>query len=395
MKSDSALGHFADRVAKDDGILLYFSSLALLTLSVSPFLAIRFAHHDDWDLFDLASRTGFWGSELGVARPFFAVLLQLLVFPIVHSLSDLIYGRLVAIGLLAFNLAAFAAFLQRYRLSPLVAFYASALVFTLPGVQQRVSHVISTPAIVGNLMALYAGILTVRHGFAAKRWRDYTTRDRPALYLVVGLIAFSFYTYQNCPMFYLLPVLADALFESSTPIAKRMKRTASRTALLVIALGALFFVYKFGVLPIAARWFPVVYTAEVGYELEFARDFLHQFWSKATDLIKSEATLWFLNWPQSSSFVAGAIALGVAGYIGASACRRRCPGAAWKGALESAWALLATLVLVMVANAPTIISDTGGDFARLMLPASALITILLVWLIVGTLRTRPCFCTAF
>ena len=107
------------------------------------------------------------------------------------------------------------------------------------------------------------------------------------------------------------------------------------------------------------------------------------------DLTESEATLWFLSWPQSSSFVAGAIALGVAAYIAASPYRGGCPSAAGRAALEAAWALLATFVLVMVANAPSIVSHAGGSFARLMLPASALITILLVWLLVGTFRGSP------
>lgn len=136
MKTTSALGHVAHRIAKNDAILLYFASLALLALSVSPFLAIQFGHFDDWSLFvpDHSAGSGSWEYELRLGRPFFAVFFRLLVLPIVHSLSDLIYGRLVAIGLLALTLAAFAAFLQRYRLSPWVAFCASALVFTLPGI---------------------------------------------------------------------------------------------------------------------------------------------------------------------------------------------------------------------------------------------------------------------
>lgn len=361
-----------------DAAVLYAPSLAFLILSLSPFLLIRFAHHDDWNLFNANFRSSQWVYELAAGRPFFAVFLKLAVFPYVRDLGGLLYGRIIIIAAFALALSVFAAYLCRRGLHLVMAFCTSALIFSLPGVQQRVSHVISLPAVIGILLALLAGIVTTEHGPRLVPRRGYRSMDVLRALAIVGALALSFLTYQSSPMFFLLPVFADALFGSEADYRARMERAFLRSGTFIVGLMLCFFAYKFAALPILAKRLPaVLHPIGPGYQLDLSSEIPHRLWQALTDWLPLEARLWFLEWPGAPLVVAGAIVFGILARAAASVRHSSTQNG---GRTAPLWALGCAIFLTVVANSPSIASEAGGGFARLMFPASAVLVILLVWI---------------
>ncbi len=240
-----------------DTVVLVLLAFGVIVLSVSPFLLIEFGHHDDWNLFYEGFRNNRWAVESANGRPGFALILNAVAFPIVHSLPNLLYGRLIAIATLALTFGALAAFLRRYQLSTLIAFCIGAMIFVLPGMQQRVAHVMALPAVIGNLIAMLAGIAMVSRAPGARAWRGCGRKEIAALGAIALSLMATFVTYQACAMLFLLPVLCDALF-AARPLRTRIFDAVVRTIFLFAVLALCFVAYKFVALPFASRWEPSV-----------------------------------------------------------------------------------------------------------------------------------------
>src|SRR5262249_28981535 len=155
-ESPFALRPVGKQALMAERILLFPISLALLALTVAPFLLIEFCHNDDWTLFVPLYRAGTWIDGVAFGRPLRGFFLHLLVLPFVHGVPDLFPVRLISLSILALNLTLCIALLRRYGLPIVVAVCASALIFTLPGAQQRIYHVLALPAVIGNLLAFAA-----------------------------------------------------------------------------------------------------------------------------------------------------------------------------------------------------------------------------------------------
>jgi hypothetical protein len=134
------------------------------------------------------------------------------------------------------------------------------------------------------------------------------------------------------------------------------------------------------------------------YRLGFSANFIAGFWDAMTDWIPLEASLWFLGSPVASFIVLGTIAVAIVGFSAFSAVtnyahsRERMK----RSVVSSIWALACAYALILAANSPSIISDAttyigliGGEFARVMLPSSALMVILLVWIGVEAFAGSP------
>lgn len=380
-------------ISPRDAGLQFIASAIFLVLSLLPFLQFQFATQDDWTLLNSDYRPLQWTDELSVARPVFGFIIAKIVFPIVHVLPNLLYGRLLAIAMFAVALSAFALFVRRYGFSATEAFCVSALVFSLPGVQQRVAFVISLPTVFATLLSVLAGIWAVAANLGATNWHRYGRREIAPLVGIALLIAVSFLTYQNCPMFFLLPVFCDAVFSRSGELRRRMADTLVRTIFLFAVIAPCFFIYKLVVLPFIARWLPgVLIPSSPQYHLGLSARVADRVLFFFKTWLPCEARLWFLELPIAAIFCGAIVAFGVFWLLRYPARARSFQRTKhFKSSLL--WALACGGSLILVSNLPSIMSDAGGSPegipAREMFPASAIIVLLVVWIGNEALWARP------
>ncbi len=365
--------------------LFYFLAFLLLAVSLFPALHTSFAHHDDFGLFDRNWENQRIYLETALGRPFFAIFDDILVFPLVRSLNDIVYVRWLIVVVLAGSFTLLAFFLYRRGLSFILAFLAASLVFLLPGFQQRVFHSISLAAVIAILLALAAGVMTSSLHFT--RWGG---RDIRALVVALAMLAVSAYTYLPSTMFFVVALTADLLFRRDQCFVERGVRFATAGMAFATFLVFTVVLHKFVILPLLLK-----VNAEFGhgygsgYVVAVSDAIPNRIREFLFDWLPLEARLWWLEWPPASLAIAALLFVGMAAFVVRQTAFERSAGSVVVAELSIV--IFLVFGAIVFVNAPSIISDSGGAFSRTMLPASALITLLTFWICYRAFGPSPYF----
>jgi hypothetical protein len=353
----------------------------------SPALNIPFAYHDHFRFFredfhrptDLRGERANDSSYKGlrqIGRPI-AAEIEYRMFKNVGIIKDLTFFRYITVFMIVISATLIAVWLYYLGLPKYTAFIVSGSLFTLPGIQ----NVVCTA---GNPLAL-AIFLAVVSSLSLYRLRFLSVRSLSRRNLVdaVVILCVSFLTlmaalfaYPTLASLFLLPPLTLILFRKLDEWAEIRKVVVMHLGVLGFASILYFIIVKY--------LSPTLTKMPASYQVGFTDDLI----GKMTWFTKS-ASIWALNlWniylkEELALLVLLVICLGVLAKVLAflrSECFSRNRG---KAVLNVSQAFVAVVALVLAVNLPIILMSGGLLLFRIILPYTAVITVILFFALKG------------
>ena len=369
-------------------IVLFFAfftvAIVYLFLVFFSLLVIPFAHHNDANLWSYDQEHSLFYEHdhlVRLGRFMGAHLLSFHLSLLNDDLFDLAISRAVAIVFAAALLAWFSIMLHKLRLKKALAFFLSAAIFTLPGMQLYILWVTNfVPGIVTILLAMISVTFGQQIEIRQLLQRKGKSK-RDVVYFALALLSLlaALYTYPPTAMFYLVPTLAVVVFSDFA----RWNETRLRVLrdMLIFSAGvSLYFVTHRFLAPVID---PSITTSQI--------EASHQF--RMTEDLGAKS-IWFLKHYSNVSFnlwniysktciSIGVLAFIISGLIIAFYLYYRRSKSKTKRLIQIAQVVAAIIILLILANTP-ILAAKGSFLAfRMTFTYSAMIAILVGRAILG------------
>jgi hypothetical protein len=378
----------------------WLAGAAIVVVSYLPLLTANFGRHNDYLLWAcdtsgvLKQFPEMW-HLLAIGRPLGAILLNL-HFTCLHSLSDFVISRWVALVVTLVSAWLLAEHLMRRPRVPLpMAVCAAACVFLSPASQLFVSWLTNfVPGTLTVLVSLLAyrtldggqGDASVRASLL--RWRRFVIGE--ALYVFALLI------YPPSALFVLVPAFSNLVFTPLAQWPETRRRLVRDVAFVGVGMLTYFAGVRYVYLPIVVRYWPLVgitmeqnrggpYTLTVGFNLHY--------WARNLREIVFVAFGGPWHAVVERKTATRLAKLVCAGLLLESIWRVvRSRGAIGSPKVSVSWACQALLVgigLFVLSEVPSIVAQVDGIAGyRVVFPAEAMVA-LLVFGFFSAMRPRP------
>lgn len=237
-------------------ILAWVCSFAYLLVIYSPTIFISVAHHDQYRYFSVFGEQTSemkshrhadpqWNWQRLIGRPI-AAELEYQIFKRANTLDDLIWARLVGMGLYAVAMAMFVCCLLELKLSATLAFCVAGAIFALPAVQYTL-YMTSWNHPVAYILAL-ASAFAARLGSrlsVGKRWYEGWWRLASNV-LAIALLVFAELSYAHCAFVMLFPIAAEIALKGIAGWLATRRHLVRDTCLLAGGCVVYFAIVRWG-----------------------------------------------------------------------------------------------------------------------------------------------------
>ena len=416
-------------------IIYFLSGFLFLLLVFGPALNSSFAHRDDYH---------FWSPQLndhtccGLNRLFARGILQgrgiaaleiEALSTVIYNREDLRVFRGISVLFFSVSLSLLALWLRRQGLTRLSAFFVSALIFVLPGVQYYILMVnLSTVSF--SMILLLIAVFLLSRVYSNKFWESGVWSGK-----AIGLSAVSFLLliislniYQPSTMFFLVPILAFVLFNESEEWSKKRLVILHSFSVFFLSMGAYFLIHQLVTVPLMDASIIELFPEKVPIDNSYV--IATDLWQKAhlcaipfqalrnTEIVPEtviidhsfviSTDLWqkvhlFFNdisiqsfnvwniFPKNSIaiFVVVFILTGAAFALIRSFKNQANKNQTHRVVFRSFQALMLVFLFMLLTNTPNLLTSTPYTSYRTIFPYTAVIVLLGVWSFLSILKTLP------
>ncbi|MEQ8225454.1 MAG: glucosyltransferase domain-containing protein, partial [Candidatus Eremiobacterota bacterium] len=282
----------------------------------------------------------------------------------IDNINDLKICRFISIVFIAISMAIFSTWLYRLFPDKKIAFLISASIFTLPSVQFYILFVNGSSLCMAIIFAIASFI-------AIEQVESFSIRSSGLIFISFLFLLISIFTYQIPPLFYLVPLLADILFNKNKPWSHIRLKTARSLLLFCSVLTAYFLILKSIVIPAVCKQYPFLYkhiNESSIYRIKLSQNMSEKISFFIDQLSFNSLNLWNL-YPSRTIPVIIIIFILIAIIVKLEKNKL----------FEQLQASIIIFIIILLGNSPNLVAAGGAPFYRTLFPYTSMIFLLIIW----------------